>query len=231
MAEYERLCAVISSIKDILESEYQEMPGWEPNYLKLHSRVKASRFNLIGTIIDINVEYPFALTIDDGTGQIEVRSFDDLQVVPSIGETVLIVGKPRKYNEKMFLNSELVKIIDNPGWINHRKKQIELLKKHYSKLPLLEENNSNMIKEESSTNSEDIKTDLKNSKEEVPPEITDSEKIYNMINDLDKGDGAQVSIILEKCEKLGIMNVEKSIQLMLEMGDIFEIKSGRVKIL
>lgn len=255
MAEYERLCAVISSINDIISSEYKEMPGWEPNYIKLHSRVKASRFNIIGTIIDLNISNPITLTIDDGTGQLEVRSFDDIPFSPTIGETILVVGKPRKYNDRLYLNSEIVRKIDDNAWINHRKKLIEILKKHYSKMPVLKEENVSSSENNSynnpfdsepennnikPSNSEEKVNTIKNKEEKVIEEsnddeknieLTDSEKIYNMINELDQGDGAQISFILERCEKEGIKNAERSIQLMLEMGDIFEIKSGRVKIL
>jgi hypothetical protein len=232
MAEYERLCAVICSIKDIIDSEYKEMPGWEPNYVKLHSRIKASRFNLIGTVIDVNLTNPFTMIIDDGTGQIEVRSVDEVHKTPSVGETVIVVGRPRKYNEKTYLMSELIKIIDNTSWIIHRKKHIELLKNYFSKLPIIKDYVSpTLVKEETEIKNTVENNDDYSEEQEKEAVLTDSEKIYNMINELDKGDGAKISLILERCQKESIQNAEKSIQLMLEMGDIFEIKSGRVKIL
>jgi RPA family protein len=227
MAAYDRLCAVITSIGDIIEAEYKEMPGWEPNYIMLHKRIKASRLNVIGTVIDIHLSNPLSMTIDDGTGQIEVRSFDEVPKTPSVGETIIVVGKPRKYNERLYISTELIRIMDDTSWVAHRKRQITLLKKYYSNLPVIEEAEPAEVKEalaEEYPAREEESLDVKK-------ELTDSERIYNMITEFDGGDGAQISIILEKCEKDGIRNAEKAIQLMLEMGDIFEIKSGRVKIL
>ncbi|MFT4309535.1 MAG: hypothetical protein ACMXYL_03540 [Candidatus Woesearchaeota archaeon] len=230
MAEYERLCAVISSINDILSSEYMEMPGWEPNYVLLDSRIRASRFNIIGTIIDYNIGNPSSITVDDGTGQVVVRSFDELPFTPTIGQAVLVVGRPRKYNEQFYITSEILRIVDDVSWIEHRKKHILLLKKHRMSLPIIsEDDKKDMIKEDNNIIEEKTdKPELDNTKNDEP---TDSEKIYNMIAELDKGDGAQVSLLLEKCDTMNIKNAEKAIRMMLEMGDIFEIKSGRVKIL
>ena len=118
--------------------------------------------------------------------------------------------------------SEIIKPVEDVSWIGHRKKHIMLLKDIFSKMPVMHDDN--IIKESGA------ESEITDSQKEEKT-LTDSEKIYNMISEMDKGDGAQVSLILESCERDGIRNAEKSIQMMLEMGDIFEIKAGRVKIL
>ncbi|HLC33156.1 MAG TPA: hypothetical protein VJJ82_04985 [Candidatus Nanoarchaeia archaeon] len=60
------------------------------------------------------------LVVDDGTGSMLVRSFDDQWKV-AIGDSVLVIGRPRVYEGAIYLLGEIVKKID-AKWIELRKK-------------------------------------------------------------------------------------------------------------
>jgi RPA family protein len=77
---------------------------------------KLVRVNLIANVIDkfeSQGETKFAtITIDDGSGQIRVRVFsDDLHKLEDIiqGDTLLIIGLIRSYNQELYILPEIVR--------------------------------------------------------------------------------------------------------------------------
>ncbi len=235
---FERQPAIVCNVKHILESEYYELPGWEPNFILIKKKLKANRVNVIGVIIDKNEEFGFkTFILEDNTGKILLRSFEEQNFNANIGDVVLVIGKPRKYNDSFYIIPEIVKVIDKK-WIEYRLKELELLEE---KLLLMEEvkveEKTIEVKENLKENKkEDInvfveeKNEIKEEKEEKH-EKSNSEIIYDLIKENDKGDGADMFLILKLAEEKGIKNAEKNIHLMLELGDIFEIKAGKLKVL
>lgn len=61
------------------------------------------------------------LVVDDGSGSILVKSFEQHLPV-TIGDPVLVIGRPRKFNDEYYLVGEIVKHID-PLWIEWAKKR------------------------------------------------------------------------------------------------------------
>ena len=61
------------------------------------------------------------LVVDDGTGSILVRTFDKTWLA-KIGDPVLVIGRPRVYNQLPYLLGEIVKKTDSK-WLELRKKQ------------------------------------------------------------------------------------------------------------
>ena len=88
------------------------------SFLELGNK-KISRVNLIGNITDKfesegEKKYLF-LTLDDGSGQIRLKIFgDDLSNFKdfSQGDTVLVVGRLRNWNNEFYIQPEIIKIID-----------------------------------------------------------------------------------------------------------------------
>ncbi len=232
---FERQPAIVCNVKHILESEYYELPGWEPNFILIKKKLKANRVNVIGVIIDKSEEFGFkTFILEDNTGKILLRSFEEQNFNANVGDVVLVIGKPRKYNDSFYIIPEIVKVIDKK-WIEYRLKELELLEE---KLLLMEE-----VKVEEKTiekkdkEEEKVKEKIddfleeKNEIKEKENEKSDSEIIYDLIKENDKGDGADMFLILKLAEEKGIKNAEKNIHLMLELGDIFEIKAGKLKVL
>ena len=115
----------------------------------------------------------------------------------------MVVGRPRLYNDLIYLNVELAKQIDEK-WLLLRKMELEQLK------PTMEINTEKMV---------------------TPPiESTPSpgERILAAIQQLDRGEGVDIDEILQTVKD---DKAENTLQMLLQEGEIFEIKPGRVKLL
>jgi len=92
---------------------------------------KVVRVNLIANIIDKYIqegEKKFAsLTLDDATGQIKVKTFgEDIEKFEpfSQGDTVLIIGLLRSWNNEVYLTPEIIKKKE-PLYLLVRKLEVE----------------------------------------------------------------------------------------------------------
>ncbi len=177
------------------------MQGWTPNYIDIEG-IQASRVNVMAIIID---KQDNSLKVEDGTGSIECRLFNETINIEKlkVGDIVLIIAKPREYEQKKYLVPEIVKKIDNKKWIEYRKKELELI--NYK--PVKQEQNIE-VKEEPTTNKALL--------------------VLEKIKELDKGEGVLLEDLLKE---LDLEESDKYIDLLLNEGEIFEIKPGRLKIL
>lgn len=89
------------------------------------------RVNIIANIIDKFIqdnEKKYAtITIDDATGQIRVKSFgDDVDKMANFsqGDTILVVGLVRSWNNEVYITPEIIKKKD-PSYLMLRKLEIE----------------------------------------------------------------------------------------------------------
>jgi len=169
-----------------------------------------SRVNLLAVVVG---KEESGLTLDDGTGQISGRLFEKIEQLSNIqiGSVVLIIGRPREYNNKIYLTLEIVKNID-PGWIAYRKKELTLVEKirTLNDLPKLE-------------------------KKALEPEIIENtstlgskEKVAKLIKELDKGDGASINDVVKFSK---ISNGEDIISDMMMRGEIYESKAGHIRLM
>lgn len=214
MAEnIKRQTAYIVGIDEINNSKYTKSEGeWDPNYLIIRG-LKISRVNIIGVIISISGESNIeSFVIDDGFSNIQVRNFDNsLNLNLEIGDIVLIIGKPREYNDEKYIVPEIVKKIENEGWIEFRKKQLKQIKPNNIPEPKIEK------KVEVAQNTS------------IEEEISsDTQTIYDLVKKLDPGEGADIEEIIQKSN---ITNTENIINSLLKEGEIFEIRPGKIKVL
>lgn len=193
----ERALAVKLWIGEILSGEMVVTEGLNPNVLKT-GRGDVSRVNVIGVIVSVD-ELSRAVVIDDGTGQIQARSFD--RAIPfTVGTFVQIGGRPRTYQGQTYLAYEVGAAVA-PGWAEYRKKELGepiIVEKKVETAPVTDDRQSS------------------------------AEKVLNVINQLDRGDGADVDDVIAKS---GVANAEAVIEQLLMTGDIFEIRAGKVKVL
>ena len=195
-------------IKDIISSPYKKEEGeWEPNYLAIGDK-KVSRVNLIAVVVSKNEgQNQQNILVDDGSEKIMVRPFEGNGLPEDIilGTIILIIGRPREFNNERYIIPELIKKINDKRWIDLRKKELTL--KHD---PETVENKNELIKDEIEANP------TKKYKE-----------ILDKIKELDSGHGADSEIIIEEYGT----GTEDIIHNLLENGEIFEIKPGKIKIL
>jgi len=196
-------------IKDLLDGRYVKEDGWMPNYIESKGR-QISRMNLIGVVVSKQLEPNYqSLVVDDGTGKIAVRTFDEKNRFDDvdIGDVLLLIGRPREYNGEKYILIEILRKVENEKWIELRK--LELNKQ---------------AEQEAAQNTEEkqVKTE-----EIVEEEVDDTyQKIIEKIKELDKGDGADFDEIIKD-----IKEGEKLIDSLLKRGEIFETKPGKLKVL
>lgn len=242
MAEQQkRQVALKLRVVDILEANYVKEEGWEPNYMKLLDGRKCSRVNMVGVVIEVpestEVGYDH-FTLDDGSGSIMVRVFENTQLLKglTVGSVVLMIGRPRQYQESKYVVPEIVRKIEDQKWVQVRKKELELFEKEHPKVA---------NKETTSTVTPPVVEKQAVNETVVPagPSVTEDKKgeasknetqkdpyhdIIEMIRDLDKGDGADIEEITSSTK---ILNADTIIESLLREGEIFELRPGRLKVL
>ncbi len=110
------------------------MDGERFSFLELGNR-KIIRVNIIGNITDRyesegERKYVF-LTLDDGSGQIKLKCFgEDVEKFKNVvqGQTVLVVGSLRNFNNETYISPEIIKEQDT-RYLLVRKLEIEKDKK------------------------------------------------------------------------------------------------------
>ena len=195
-------------IKDLLEGRYIKEEGWNPNYIKLKDGREISRVNILGAVVDklpiknINQQ---SVLIDDGSANINLRLFEETKLFDNIkiGDLVIIIGKPREFNKQIYLVPEIIKKIEDTNWIKLRRLELN------RKKPKVKE----ILKEESLI------------EEEI---ITEDNDILSIIKTKDKGNGVDINDIIINLKN---KNIEKIINDMIKIGELFEIKPGKIKIL
>ena len=199
-------------ISEILKGEYVKEDGWIPNYLIL-SGGNVSRINIMGIIIaKIDNNGNVEVLIDDKTGKISVRTFDNSNIFENIviGDVVLIIGRPREYNNEKYIVPEIIKKIKK-SWFELRLVELDILNKKQIK------RFGGMV-EEKKVNEEGI------IKEVIKRKIN-SDDVLNLIKRWDNGNGADYVQLVEK------VGGEKIIRRLLMDGEIFEVTPGKLKAL
>jgi len=222
--KFKRQTAYIVSVSELHSATYTKSEGeWEPNYLPIRNK-KVSRVNIIGVVTGVEEGENKGFSIDDGTGTISIRIFDPEQPAPNveIGDIVMVIGRPREYNDEKYIVPEIIKEIKNELWMEIRKKELEKFKSA-SQPKIIESKPVDVPKQEEPR--EDGETKEESAREEIQ---TDSEKLFSLIKELDTGEGADIDEVIKKSN---VNDGEKAINSLLAEGEIFEVKPGRVKVL
>jgi hypothetical protein len=166
------------------------------------------RVNLIANVIDkfnSEGEKKFAtVTVDDATGQIRLKLFgEDISKFENLnqGDTILVIGLLRSYNNEVYISPEIIKKID-PRYLLIRKLEIEKNQKN------------------GQTNS-DEKGQVGSLREEIIQILQSSE---------DPG-GIETEQIILKIKSSDPSAINSEIIKLLEDGVIFEPRPGRVRYL
>ncbi len=200
-----RLVAEKVSIRDMLQGKYVKEGGWDPNYIIVDGK-KVSRVNVMAVVLSKDTQQTnyYSFVLDDGTGNISVRSFEKNNIIENleIGDIVLLIGRLREFGKERYIIPEIIKKIDNKEWVDVRK--LELKKSNDTK-----EKEEIMVRE-------------------GPVVESSSQIIYNLIKRLDNGDGIEVDNIVKNSR---LDNAEEIIYNLLQEGEIFELRPGKLKVL
>ncbi|MCD6546968.1 MAG: hypothetical protein J7K22_00220 [Nanoarchaeota archaeon] len=211
-----RWTAYKMSIANIVNGDFTEDGFVNYKGLQVH------RVRIMGTVVSKFVaddrKYGF-FVIDDGTETIRIRAFEDsLDLINKveIGDIVDVFGRLRKYEDEIYVIPEIVVKINDPNWEILRK--LELIKQDKQ----LE--NQEFVEEEIVVETKESK-DTQTTLFESP-----RQKVVNTIRELDKGDGVEISEVIQKAglEKDVVENVLTDL---MNEGEIFEPRAGKVKLL
>lgn len=218
-------------IDDINKGKYVKNEGSEPNYIFTKHGNKVSRINVIGIIVTINQEPTVNLSIEDASGRINVFSFDDTIDLSSfdIGDMVMLIGRPREYNNQKYVVPEIVRKLDNPSWAQLRKLELE---KIYSNMPekeaeVEEKKESITLPEEDILSVDELEVADESEPKSREEKMDLFEKVYGIIKNNDTGKGVTYEEVIEECGS----DSEKAIETLLKRGEVFEIAAGRLKVL
>lgn len=200
MSQIKREIAYKSTVGEIINGDFVVRDGWEPNFVRdsVHNR-DLSRVNIIGTIIEAGGLF----RLDDGTGNVILRRFEKPMPDLTVGDLVLVVGRPREYNEERYLMIECLQRLENHAWLLVRRKELA---------------------------SRDKESEAVVSSEKVVEEPTkkNSLSIVEIIEQLDEGNGVTIERVLQQAGK----DIDEGhIRRLVEDGEIFEIRPGIVKML
>lgn len=253
-----RETAKIYPINQIKNSTYVQEENLKPNYIQTQIG-KISRVNIIGIVVLVESNNKFI--IDDGTGTIEVYDFSNNVSKKNLvsGDFILLISKIRKINDNVCLVSEIIskeQIKNNSLWFEYRRKYLDYLinnnnenknKKTIDKNEFQLNENSNKLNLKKSLVDETEQINENYQYIETPKEIQfevpslsktktkdvteklflDTESVLNFVKENDLGKGCPIENIISKFGE----DVEKTINTLISMGDVYEIKSGFLKIL
>lgn len=204
--DFKRQTAFKCSIDSLNKGVFVKRPGWESSYL-MTDYGDFSRVNIIAVVVN---KEDSSITLDDGTAQIIARVFDKPEMLKniSVGDPVLLIARPREYNSQIYLTIDLIKKINDKGWIAYRKRELSLIKKIRT------------------TTRPDVKKDAEIV--ESTSTVSSKERIIALIKELDDGEGADIDEIIRFSK---IKNAEDLIKDFILRGEIFERKPGKIKLM
>jgi len=245
--EVKRLTAKKASIGEIVNGNFVRKSGFESSYVLTNLGRRLSRINTLGLIVDKFIspdERYSTITLDDSTDTVRCKAFVNIKIFDGLGEGDLvdIFGKLREYNGEIYVVPEIVKKTD-PNFETLRALEMEkLIKEQRKKIKKIKE----LQKQTSDLN--ELKTVVKQfmnledaegileaqlvaentTEEKVVTSAEIKSKILNLIEKLDKENGADYQEILTK-SGFSENDVDFTIQDLLESGVCFEPTPGKIK--
>ncbi len=242
--QQERQTAKLVTAEEIHSGRYFEKEGFTPNYLLTPEGRRVSRARTIGTVVDTftnDDETYGSLTIDDGTDTVQLKFFSDLGPMDgfSDGDVVEAVGKVREYQGQVYLNAEVL-VHREPEdemahLLNHRKQVIEF-QGFRDTVEQMHESGKGRgdIENEMAGRLGDDEVDavLQSLNEDFGDDSEDREnlerEVISAVEDLDGGDGADYSDIMEEVDGTED-ELESAVNTLLSEGTFYEPQPGKIK--
>jgi RPA family protein len=167
---------------------------------------KVIRINIVGNIVDKyesegESKY-LSLTLDDGSGQIKLKCFgDDSEKFRNIsqGQTVVVIGVLRVYNNELYVSPEIIKEADIK-YLLVRKLEIEKERNKSSNAPV----------QKGQINSA-------------------RDRILEMIKSSEEAGGVETDSIITNLREVSPAVINQEIKRLLEEGIIFEPRPGKLR--
>lgn len=261
-------------IKTLHSFTYEKGSGeYEPHGILIGTE-KVSKIKVAGAIIQEDLQATNSIEIDDGTATMQVRQYIDpatnVQIIKDvkIGDTVLVIGKIREYNDQRYIQADIVRKIDQEQlkyyharaaneskkydelqWQADKSKAAEQYGDGFSTAATIGEPTNKQTQQaqtatdnapatqttsSSAVNASGLSTDSIATTEQMPtsgeksPIQNKSEMICTYIKEHDSDEGVDIQDIINDTK---VENCEQVINDLLEAGEIFMVRPGRVKVL
>ncbi len=239
--ELRRLTAKKAFIGELVKGIFVPREGLESSYVLTRLGRRISRVRIIGNVVDV-YENPsssyLSLALDDGTGVIRVKAFDARELMGKIrhGELVEIFGKVKMQDGETWIAAEIIRKISDPNVEILRKLEIaKILSEQAKKVEKIKNilPQTSDIDELFSLLGEEIpKSEIKAIVEAIEKFSEQGDegkrKIMKLIEELDYGDGANYEEIVRE-SGMSEDEVEAIIKSLLESGECFEPRPGKIK--
>ena len=165
-----------------------------------------SRVNIVGNIVDKyesagDSKYSF-FTLDDGSGQIKLKSFgEDVDKFLKVeqGQTVVLIGLLRHFNNELYIAPEIIREQD-PKYLLIRKKEIEKIRSQ----------NAPAIEDRSQV-------------------VAIKDKILEAIKGAEDDGGIDIDKMIMDLRETSPDVINAEVKKLLEEGIVFEPRPGRVR--
>ncbi len=175
-----------------------------------------ARVNIIGIVVERPSEN--TLVLDDGSSTISCKRFDEREIDAGVGDVVLVIGKPREFNDERYLVLEICKRLANKGWMAYRHRELEAMT-----VSSIREDPTPCASHVGSDTPQEAQTPVQTVAVQQDP-VHPAEAIIARIRELDQGKGADM-------QEFSSPEDERIVKGLLEEGEIFEVRPGRLKIL
>ncbi len=210
-------------IRDIVNAEFHR--GTDANYIITPLGERATRVRVLATVVDKRIgEKVGHILLDDATETIRVRAFNEqmeLIAKVNIGDIVEVIGKVKEYDNEIYINPEIVRVVNDPNYELLRK--LELTIKDYELKKKLKEEK---IVETWTISEEKIDSSQEEKEEDRMEQL--KIMVLNLIEELDSGDGVKYITLLEKT-KLSEEELEDVLTELMNEGSVYEPTLGRFK--
>jgi RPA family protein len=247
MPQQRRQVAKISTTEELNSGKYFQREGFEPNFLLTPEGRRLSRARIVATVVDtfVNDDETYgSLTLDDAKDTIQVKFFNELDQMKEFeeGDILEVVGKVREYQGEIYLNGEILEERETEKEMLHQlrqKKSVEEWQQLRSTVKQLKESGKDQEEIEKEMagklNEDEVDALLQSFGEEFSTEpgqedVENLERdVLEAVEDLDEGDGADYSEILEQVEDATEDQLEETINSLLSDGTCYEPQPGKIK--
>lgn len=210
-------------IGDLISSKFEKREGDMPlNYVEFKGK-EISRVNIIASIISKfeNDDGSYVtVTLDDGTGNVRLKTWrEDSAVLKelNVGDLVLIVGKPRNFNNEIYIVPEIVRVLNDLNWLEVRKMELTKDQGVYTgEVKKITDVDQQRIVEEDVVSNE--------------PSESSRARVMNLIERNSSEEGAELDGVISK-SGLNERECNDVINDLLKEGEVFSPKPGKVKLI
>lgn len=249
--DQKRLTARKVLAEDLINGEYHTREGFQSNYIITPRGERVSRANLVGTVmvkfINDDGTYGF-LVLDDESETVRGKFFQNMTLLEKVeeGDLVQMIGKAREYEGEIYVNPEIVRVVEDPNYMTLHlaeiTRKLKDLKEARDRIEELKEEDPDNYKDKAADelggetvrnilSSEELSVsefDAGSSKEEEEKAGEVKSDVLEAIEELDEGKGASYQEITDSLDYDESV-IEEVINDLLTDGTCFEPRPGKIK--